>query len=598
MLKIIFNGSIPRLFSNLGSGNIAVLVVMMVTSALFDALGVASLLPFISVVTDPQKTYTNPILFAVYQSFGFHNSDSFLVFLGTLVFFTILVSLLFKILSNYTQVRAVCKLEHSSCLHLLRVYLQRPYEWHLDNHSANLHSQILSEVSNVIRGIVLPTLTIIAQATVVIAILGLLIMVNTHLAIVTGLVISASYFLIFRSLKSYVAKIGASRLKANLDRFMVLSEAFGAIKEIKARGLESIHVQNFIRPSEINASQQMRADIVGRIPRYLLEAVAFGGLLASMLYLMLSNGGSDSAIPVIALYAFGGYKLLPAFQQIYQSATLINYTNPALSKILIDLMDVSKPESARDYCEGLICKEGIELKGVWYRYPNADSSAIQGVDLSIKANSSVGIVGSTGSGKTTLVDLLLGLLAPQAGSLCVDGVEITPSNLFRWQAMIGYAPQNIYLSDATILENIAFGVSQDLIDMEAVEIASKIACIHDFIINELPDGYSSKVGERGVRLSGGQRQRLGIARALYHRPAILILDESTSALDGLTEISVTKGIKSIYPPITLIIISHRLGLIKDCDRIYFISDGVVESSGSFHEVMNENKDFRAMVNIK
>jgi len=362
---------------------------------------------------------------------------------------------------------------------------------------------------------------------------------------------------------------------------------------VKLASLEKVYVQRFASPAQTYAQHQASAQVISQLPRFALEAIAFGGMLLVVLYLMARSGGFAEALPVVALYALAGYRLMPALQQVYGAITQLRFVGPALEALHRDISDF---QPFYEYENGNLqpLTQSIAIKNIFYRYPNAARLALKDVSLNIKARTTVGLVGATGSGKTTTVDLILGLLEPNAGTLEVDGKIIDKSNRRAWQRCLGYVPQQIYLSDDTVAANIAFGVAPEAIDQIAVERAAKIANLHEFVSNEMPDGYKTSVGERGVRLSGGQRQRIGIARALYHNPQVLILDEATSALDNLTEQAVMEAVHNLGHNVTIILIAHRLSTVKECDTIFFLDKGEIHGHGTFEELTLSNERFRAM----
>ena len=383
-------------------------------------------------------------------------------------------------------------------------------------------------------------------------------------------------------------------MQANQERYTVLSEAFGAAKEVKVGGLEQAYIQRFAKPAEIWATGQATAQVIAQLPRFALEAIAFGGMLIVVLYLMAKSGSFAAAVPIIALYAFAGYRLMPALQQIYGAFTALRFVGPALDALHEDLISLQGSNTQDRLITPLSLTHAIELNKVSYHYPNASQPALKDISINIPAHSKVGFVGATGSGKTTAVDVTLGLLEPQTGHLNVDGQPINAANRRRWQRAIGYVPQHIYLADDSVTANIAFGVNAEDIDQQAVERAAKIANLHEFVSNDLLQGYETTVGERGVRLSGGQRQRIGIARALYHDPQVLILDEATSALDNLTEHAVLESVNNLGYDITIIMIAHRLSTVRQCDQIYLLERGKVKAHGTFDELTQTNEQFRAM----
>ena len=352
-------------------------------------------------------------------------------------------------------------------------------------------------------------------------------------------------------------------------------------------GLEKTFVERFSIPSLIIARNLSLKEFISFMPRFLLEALVFGGMILVILYLMVKSGSFVSSVPTIALYAFAGYRLMPALQKIYSSTTTLRFVGPAVDNMYEDFKKL-KPSDLNQEKNILKFTKNITLKDIHYNYPNASRKVLKNINLNIPVNSTVGIIGPTGCGKTTAVDIILGLLEAQEGTLEVDNQTIDKKNVRSWQRSIGYVPQHIYLADDTIAANIAFGADSENIQQINVEQASKIACVHDFVTNELPLKYQTSVGERGVRLSGGQRQRIGIARALYHNPKILILDEATSALDIDTEKAVIDAINKINKEITIILITHRLNTLKNCDIIYKLEKGEIIDKGTFNKLISSN----------
>ena len=571
---------------------------MILVMALLDVIGVASVLPFMAVLANPKMVETSAVLAKVYQRLGFTDTQQFLFFLGIMVFVLLVFSLGFKSLTTYVQLRFTLKCELSLAKRLIEGYLHQPYTWFLNRNSADLGKNILSEIGHlVIDKAILPMLTLIAQGAVAVSLLMLLLMVDPLLALIVGAVLSIAYGSIYLLMGGYLTRIGLESIKANQERFTVVSEAFGAAKEVKVGGLEQAYIRRFTIPAEIFARNHASAQVVALLPRYMLEAIAFGGILLVALTIMARSGGLASTISIISLYAFTGYRLMPALQQIYGSFSQLRFAGPALDEIHADLMSLKPVEQKHTITEAMPLKQAIQLTDVSFSYPNASQPALKGFNLSIPVHSTIGLVGSTGSGKTTTVDLILGLLEPQKGQLAIDGQVINGSNRRQWQQAIGYVPQQIYLSDDSVAANIAFGAEVNNIDQASVERSAKIANLHDFVINELPQGYDTTVGERGVRLSGGQRQRIGIARALYHNPQVLIMDEATSALDNLTELAVMEAVNNLGHNMTIILIAHRLSTVRQCDHIYLLEKGQVKAQGTYDELAQKSEIFKAMAII-
>ncbi len=575
---------------------IILLIGMTMIMALLDMVGLASIMPFIGVLANPQLVESNFFLNTAYKSLGFVDPTIFLFFLGLVAFVLLILSLAFKAFYIYLQTRFALLCEYSIGKRLIEGYLRQPYSWFLNRHSAELGKTILSEVSVAITTGLMPLLTLIAQVVVTITLMILLLAVDPLLAFSVFTLVGIAYVIIFTVTRGWLNQLGSDRISANQERYTVISEAFSAAKEVKVSGLENVYVQRFATPAKKFAVTQAKAQLIAQLPRYILEAIAFGGMLVVMLYLMVQSGGFANALPVVALYAFVGYRLMPALQQIYGSITYLRFAGPAINALQADLVSLPTIDSNETDLKPIVLNQAITLNSIVYSYPNTSEPILFGIDLAIPARTTIALVGSTGSGKTTIADIILGLLDPQEGSLKIDGQLLTDINRRQWQSTIGYVPQQIFLADDTVAANIAFGVSVNKVDQRAVECAARIANLHDFVTMSLPQGYETKVGERGVRLSGGQRQRIGIARALYHNPQVLILDEATSALDGLTEQAVRDAVNNLGQKITIILIAHRLSTVRQCHRIYVLESGKVKAAGTYEELIASNQYFAAMAN--
>ena len=570
---------------------------MIFVMAILDTLGVASILPFMAVLANPETVQTNAVLNTVFNAsrhIGIHHTDQFLLALGILVLVLLVISLAFKALTTYAQTRFAMMREYTIGKRLVEGYLHQPYSWFLSRHGADLGKTILSEVNAVIHHGMLPAMTLVAQSAVALALLILLLFVDHFLTLSVVLALALAYAGIGAAVNVWLSRLGQARLDANRERFTVLSEAFGAAKEVKVGGFEQAYTKRFEKPAETFARGQSTASIISQLPRYAMEMITFGGMLLATLYMKTESGSFANALPLITLYAFAAYRVMPALQQIYQAFTKLKFHAPALDALVKEVKCVGSVSEPSGDINPLPLTKKIQLKQVTYCYPNASDPALKGIDITIPAGSSVGLVGATGSGKTTTVDVILGLLEPQEGHLIVDDQHITTANCRQWQRTIGYVPQGIYLADDSVAANIALGLTAEYIDLEAVERAARVANLHEFVTNKLPQGYATTVGERGVRLSGGQRQRIGIARALYHDPKVLILDEATSALDNLTEQAVMEAVYNLDYETTIILIAHRLSTVKACDTIFLLEKGKLKAQGTFDELTQANERFREM----
>jgi len=573
------------------------LLLMILMMALIDVIGVASILPFMSVLVNPSLIETNFILinlFEFFKSFGIESNQQFLFVLGILVFLILVSSLIFKAITIYFQVKFKEMLQYNMAKRLVEKYLHQPYEWFLNNHTAELGKTILSEISHVCSQGIRPLIELIARSIVSIFLIILLFLTDPKLTIIIGLLIGGIYYLIFFFSKKYLNMIGEENLQKNHLLYKTVIDAFGASKEVKVGGLEKNFIKNFSEPSKIFAVNKSFVGLVSQLPRFILEATAFGGIILIILYKMSQSGTFINSIPIISLYVFAGYRLMPAAQLIYSSSTQIAFASPSIEKVYTDMKNLSPINFHQD--KGVLpFNKEISLKNISYSYPNTVRTALKNINLNIPIKKTIGLVGATGSGKTTIVDIILGLLEAQKGTLEIDGIIINKHNSQSWQRSIGYVPQHIYLSDDTVASNIAFGQDPKDINDEEIQKVSKIANLHDFIMHELPNQYQTVVGERGVRLSGGQRQRIGIARALYFNPQVLILDEATSALDNLTEKYVMDAVNNLNKDKTIIMIAHRLSTVKKCDKIFLFEKGVLKNEGTFDELININENFKKSV---
>tara|TARA_B100000035_G_C21035576_1_gene570731 strand:+ start:271 stop:2088 length:1818 start_codon:yes stop_codon:yes gene_type:complete len=575
------------------------LLLMILIMALLDMIGVASIMPFMAVLTNPSVVETNPILKMMFQAsniFGVETNQQFLIALGVLVFVMLVTSLTFKALTTWVQLRFIVMLEYNIGKRLIEGFLNQPYSWFLNRHSADLGKVILSQVKEVNGNAIGPMFHLISQSMVTIALVTLLFLADPKLSLIISITLGSAYLVIFKYIKGILERIGKERHISDKMRFESVTEAFGAAKEVKVGGLEKIFIKRFSNPAKIFARHTSTAQIISQIPRYLLEIIAFGGILLVMLYFMVRNNNFETALPLISLYAFAGYRLMPALQKIYISMTQLRFVGPALNNLYDELKSLKQPLSNKEQ-KNIKLNNSISLKNVCFNYPNMSRTTLKNINLNINVNSTVGIVGATGSGKTTLVDIILGLLESQQGTLEVDSKIIRTENVRAWQRCIGYVPQNIFLADDTIAANIAFGVESKDVDQKAVESAAKSANLHEFISKELSLKYQTIVGERGIRLSGGQRQRIGIARAIYHNPKLLVFDEATSALDNQTEALVMKTLKNLKNNITIILIAHRLSTVKECDNIFVLENGKLVNEGRYNNLLEESLVFKKLAQV-
>ena len=575
------------------------LVPLVIVMALAEVAGIASVAPFLTLMSNPEAARTTPYLAWAYEAFGFHSDRSFLIAVGVAVIVALFVANAILAGGYWILFRFGSLRNHTISRRLLIRYLQQSYPFFLSRNSAALANNILQEVLQIINGVVVPGLQLIAKSMAALAIVIMLIVINPMLALMVIVLLGGAYGLAFAATRRYLARIGSDRVSANQERYQAANEAMGGIKALRLMGGESEMVRRFSGPSLRFARYQANSRAISNLPRYALEAIAFGSIVVMVIILLSMGRPVAEIMPVLGLYVFAGYRLMPALQQIFAGATQIRYSSGALDEVhaMVRLVDARRADpdgfTNPDAVRPLPVRESVRFEHVSYRY-EASELVIRDVTLEIPARASVAFVGETGAGKSTIIDLLLGLLPPTEGRITIDGVPLDEEALPRWQKQIGYVPQTIFLTDDTIARNIAFGLPDSRIDMDAVAKAARMAQVHEFIEQDLPAGYETVVGERGVRLSGGQRQRLGIARALYHDPEVLVFDEATSALDSVTERDVYQAIQALASSKTTVTIAHRLSTIRNSDRLFLLDRGRVKAQGTYDELIAASSAFRAM----
>lgn len=562
--------------------------------AVVDTLGVASVMPFLAVLGNPDIIGSNAWLVEFYRLGGFANRDEFLFALGLIALAVVLTAALVRAVAQFTILHFVNMRRYSLSKRLIAGYLGQPYAFFLDRNSADLSKRALSDVDIVIDNCLSPIVQMAAHGLILILLLALLFAVDSALAGIVLGIIGGFYATVYFGTTHLLGRAGRDRNLANRERFTAAAEAFGGIKEMKLFGREQHFADRFAEPALRFAQLKTTADTVTLLPRYLIEAVAFGGALVLALILIGTRGNLGAVLPILGLYAFAGYRMLPAAQAIYNGVTRLRFYMPLVNSILEDMPAVPVGRGEAESGPSLALRQGIRFESVGYWYPGAAHPTLRGIDLNIPAGSTTGFVGPTGAGKTTAVDILLGLLVPSEGQILIDDDPLGEGSRRIWQRGIGYVPQSIYLADVSVAENIAFGLPPAAINRDAVERAGKIANIHDFVVGELDEGYDTMIGERGVRLSGGQRQRIGIARALYHDPALIVFDEATSALDNATEAAVMEAIGRLRREKTVIIVAHRLTTVRGCDQIVLMEHGMVKAIGTFDELTDKSSRFRAI----
>jgi ABC-type multidrug transport system fused ATPase/permease subunit len=567
---------------------------MMALMAVFDLIGVASILPFLAVLSDPGAVERSQAIARLAAFSGAETHTELVRFLGLCVLALFVAGVAVKATTFYLITRFSRSAIQSLAIELLRGYLAQPYEYFLTRNSNEIGKSILAEAAFVINQAVSPAIRLVANGLVAFFLFALLMVIEPIGALITLVVIGGLFGAIYLRMRKSLLELGDARVRTTEERFKIVSEAMSSIKTVKLMGLERVMVERFEDPSRRLASYQARIQLVATMPQFALEAICFGGMMVLVLWLLYTGTGDLAAmLPILGAFAFAGIKSMPVVQAIFKDAAMLRAGAPSLDEINKDLNRLPDGIQAVD-AEPLPFSKDLCLDRVTYTYPGAEQPAVNRVSLCVPACSSAAFVGATGAGKSTVVDLILGLVPPTSGSVKVDGIPLQGDNRRQWQRGIGYVPQDIRLVDGTVRENIAFGVPADEIDDEIINRVIELACL-ERVIAGLPEGLEQRIGEGGSRLSGGERQRVGIARALYRNPQIIVFDEATSALDTITEREVIDAIERVAREKTVIVVAHRLSTVKRCDRIFVMDHGRVVASGDHDSLAANDDTFRRLL---
>ncbi|WP_206063693.1 ABC transporter ATP-binding protein [Oceanimonas sp. MB9] len=568
--------------------------------AFAELVGVAAIGPFMALVGDMSRLQGDNLLSQVYQTAGFNNPKTFLFWVGVAVLIVLALAAAISIYTTWRLSLYAQQVGAELSVRLYRHYMQQPWLFHASGSSSQLTNKISQECQRVTNQIIQPLMQMNAKSVLALFIASAIFIFNPLVSFAGLVIFGLAYFLLYRSVRRLLAHNGSLTSSSNRLRFKLMNEGFGGIKDTLLLGRQAEFNNRFESASlQFGKSQGVNSGL-SQAPRYAMELVAFGTVIFLVLYLLsVYDGDIGYILPVLSIYALAGFKLLPAFQQIYASLTKIKGNIAAFDGLEADLVASQEKVEIKPACELVKLQPSsmIEIKNVTFYYPEKETAALKNVSLSVPVNQVVGLVGASGSGKSTLIDVLLGLVTPQQGDLLVDGIKVEEHNKRAWQSNVGFVPQTIFLSDASIRENIAFGLPVEDIDEVRIKRAVAMAHLED-LLKSLPDGLDTVVGERGVQLSGGQRQRIGIARALYDDAEVLVLDEATSALDSITEKLVMDAIHDFSGKKTIIMIAHRLSTVRQCDIIFLFESGQLVDSGSYVDLNGRNQRFQSMAECK
>ena len=570
---------------------------LQIIAGLSDMLGVVSIFPFLSLLANPELLETNQI-YAQLQAWVQLPYESFIIMLGLISLISLAINQIFRLTAGWYGTYISHNIWRSLHNRTFSYYLQRPYVYHLHNPSNELLEKLQVRLNAAVAGVITPFFLLISSVFSLLFVMAALIFASPIMTLTLLSIVGLFYFIVYTKIKVKLDYYGKISPDYSSKVFSLITEAFGAIKEIKVRHNERNYLKLFNPLAKRYCDSQVKIYLFSEIPAGLVELVAFGGILLISLIMLSVSGSIQEIIPLLGMYVLALRRLLPAINTLYIQISNIRFYKPSFDVVNKDLFEATlmfqdENKVGKRSRNNLINKE-IKLENLSFTYPESINKVINNVSLTIPSGSLVGIAGGSGAGKTTLVDLILGLLDSNSGNILIEGEKLTNKNIFDWQTNIGYVPQNGFIADGTISRNIAFGNLDSEIDIQRVEMVAKIAQISDFIEKDLPKKYDTLVGERGVRLSGGQRQRLSIARALYHDPKVLIMDEATSALDGITEEKVMRSILEFSKEKTIILIAHRLTTLQECDTIFLFDNGQIIDQGDYKTLTKTNPMFYRM----
>jgi len=579
-----------------------VVLAIALLAALSSVVMVGSIMPFLTVLADPERIRAVPQLAWAYGTFGFTSDRAFLVALGLGSLMVIVLAMAVQVLRVYAVARFSLMRVHSLSCRLIASYLGQPYEYFLDHHSGEMGTRVLAEAQEVVSRFLNPAAELVTASLSILALVGFLFWVEPLVTLAAFAVLGGAYWAAYALSRRRLRHFGKQRVAANAERYRLATEALGGVKDIKLLGREAAYAARFRAPSLRMVQAQLQVQLLSQLPYYIIQAVGLGGVILLCLALVTradGTGGSAVAqiLPLLGVFALAGQRLMPELGRVYAAAAAIQSGRAAVEMVHADLVGTPAAPLPNRHATVLGLRQQLRLDAVTYRYPKADVAGVSDITLTIRAGEKIGIVGGTGAGKSTLADLILGLLQPQSGTILADDTPVTAETLRAWQRSVGYVPQEIFLTDASVAENIALGLPPHEIDPDRLARAARIARIDTFIRDELPRGYDTFVGERGVRLSGGQRQRIGIARALYHDADLIVFDEATSALDNATEAEVMAAIDALPGDKTVVMIAHRLSTVRRCDRIVVMDRGRIVGCDGWDALMATNPAFQRIARL-
>jgi ABC-type multidrug transport system fused ATPase/permease subunit len=574
---------------------IAMLFLFILVSGL-EVFGTGMIAPFIAIAINTDTIKNIYWLDLIYKQLHLNSEQQFLILLGLVVVIAFYLKAFLAFNAQKTVFKFSSDLKRKLSCKLLKAYIEAPYSYHLRINSATLIQNIISTTDAVCIGIVSTFLTFISNTVIILALMLLLIKTDAIALILIAVLLLISFGLLY-PMKDRLAHWSKEGFDAYGEMIRITNHGLGGLKETRVIGCESYFENQMEEQSKIYAKSSTLASAYSNLSRFVLEPLMMSFLISfTFLFITLNQNQTQNLTGVLGIFALASVRLLPAVGNLISGINMIRGNSYSLDRLFFDLKELEKEKLISDFDYARVSNkllpkgqqafrfsDKVILDSLTFQYPNTTRNVLEDISLSIRKGESIGLIGKSGAGKTTLVDVILGLFIPQFGDIKVDGVSVY-SNLRAWQNMLGYVPQSIFLIDDTLERNIAFGVPDHLIDQNRLKKAIEMAQLSE-VVDQLPDGVKTIIGERGVLLSGGQRQRVGIARVLYHEREILVFDEATAALDTETEHLITEATKALAGNKTIIIIAHRLSTIEHCDCIYQLEQGRIVKSGSYQEVI-------------
>lgn len=576
---------IIRLWAQLQRGSkirLLLVLLLMLLAAFAEIFSLGLVLPFLGLLLDPELALQNKYVVNLMDLIGFDDRKKFMLFMTVLFVGGALVAASCRVLLIWSQIRLAYGIGSELSEAIYRRILFLPYKFHADNNSSNLITSVSRRADQVVNEVLLPIMVSASSTFLIAAIIVAITYIDPVVAMSAGLAFGLIYFFVLLVTRHRLARYGSVVNRQQAEVIKVLQEALGGIRDIIIDGAQDLYCAVYRRVDVPLRRAQSNNLIIGGSPRFIIEGVSISLIAFFAYFLTSSSGGLQNMLPTLGVLVLGAQKILPLLQVAYVSFSQVQAGQPALEDVL-DVLE--KPIPKFDSSSIVDFQSEIRLDDIWFRYGSGEEDwVLQKINLRISRGDRIGFVGGTGCGKSTLLDLIMGLLVPNRGKLRIDGIDISEENQGSWQRHIAHVPQSVYLADSSVLQNIAFGVPLEKIDVERVRQAAQSAQIAD-VIESWEQGYQTVVGERGARLSGGQRQRIGLARALYKNADVLVLDEATSALDNDTESAVMTAIEALDSGITVLIVAHRLTTLNRCNKIVHLKNGEIEKIGTYEQIL-------------